>query len=409
MRGERKIQLLIIADDLTGSNDAGAQFAKRGIRSIVLVHPHIKELPANFPVVVVNTESRHVPASEAAARVARVAKLGVGAGVQHFFKKTDSTLRGNIGAELEALLATTGENFIPFVPAFPELGRTTRGGIHYVHGIPIAETAFALDPLSPVRTSIVAEVLRATSNLTVSTGVNADDASDFKTASAVLDCDSRSELRSIAERCLQAGRMRVLSGSAAFAEELPEILPLPREKPEPIQLGGPVLIVSGSLNPRSLEQVSLVRSDCDTIWLTPEMLTATEPSTYLTDVGERVLLCSIAERGDFPSFRDRAEALGVAQSELHGVVADANGRFVSAMLKQRRFRTLIVLGGDTLMGVARAKGWNSFEPSGEFEPGVTVAEPSESDLLVVSKAGGFGDREVLRRLLAKIKLSRFGF
>src|SRR5687768_4213761 len=142
--------LLIIADDLTGSNDAGAQFAKRGIPAIVVVRPEFDggdELPAGYPVVVVNTESRHVAAEEAARRVRHVAELGLRAGAKYFFKKTDSTLRGDIGAELKALLEVTGEKQIPFVPAFPETGRTTREGIHYVHGVPIAETEFANDPL----------------------------------------------------------------------------------------------------------------------------------------------------------------------------------------------------------------------------------------------------------------------
>src|SRR5688572_23056519 len=92
--------LLILADDLTGANDVGAQFAKCGIRSIVLVEPDLPELPTGYEVVVVNTESRHVAPHVAAERVRRIAELGLRAGARHFFKKTDSTLRGNIGPEL---------------------------------------------------------------------------------------------------------------------------------------------------------------------------------------------------------------------------------------------------------------------------------------------------------------------
>src|SRR5262245_10463373 len=142
--------LLVIADDLTGANDAGVQFALCGIRSIVFADSKIEKLPPEYPVVVVNTESRHLPPREAAERVRKVAEIGLAAGVQYFYKKTDSTLRGNIGAELEALRQTTGASFIPFIPALPDLGRTTREGTHYVHGIPIAETAFAKDPLNPI-------------------------------------------------------------------------------------------------------------------------------------------------------------------------------------------------------------------------------------------------------------------
>src|SRR5262245_5256816 len=141
--------LLVIADDLTGANDAGVQFASSGIRGIVLTNHNVQTLPTSYPVVVVNTERRHLPPALAAERVRRVALLGKEAGVQYFYKKTDSTLRGNIAVELEALLAVTEALSIPFVPALPDLGRTTRDGLHYVHGTPIAETAFSRDPLNP--------------------------------------------------------------------------------------------------------------------------------------------------------------------------------------------------------------------------------------------------------------------
>src|SRR5688500_13158164 len=43
--------LLIIADDLTGANDAGVQFAKRGIRSIVFPQPDLSKFPEGYAVV----------------------------------------------------------------------------------------------------------------------------------------------------------------------------------------------------------------------------------------------------------------------------------------------------------------------------------------------------------------------
>src|SRR5262249_51939907 len=121
--------ILVIADDLTGANDAGVQFAAAGIRSLVFANDHLAKLPENYPAVVINTESRHIPASQAAERVRKIGLMGMRAGVRCFYKKTDSTLRGNIGAELEALLSAAGVAGIPFVPALPDLGRTTRDGV----------------------------------------------------------------------------------------------------------------------------------------------------------------------------------------------------------------------------------------------------------------------------------------
>ena len=51
-----------------------------------------------------------------------------------FFSKQCSVFRGNIGAEFDAMLDATGEPFAPVVLGFPDNGRTTLDGIHYVMG-----------------------------------------------------------------------------------------------------------------------------------------------------------------------------------------------------------------------------------------------------------------------------------
>lgn len=62
--------------------------------------------------------------------------------MQYIYKKTDSALRGNIGAELGALVAASGQKILPFVPAFPQMNRITKGGIHYIDGVPVTESSF---------------------------------------------------------------------------------------------------------------------------------------------------------------------------------------------------------------------------------------------------------------------------
>jgi uncharacterized protein YgbK (DUF1537 family) len=201
--------ILVIADDLTGANDAGVQFAVAGIRSVVFANHHLERLPEACPAVVINTESRHIPAVPAAERVRKIGLMGMQAGVRCFYKKTDSTLRGNIGAELEALLSATGAAGIPFVPALPDLGRTTREGIHYVHGVPIGETAFARDPLNPIRHSRVADVLAPQMSGAI---CSVTSAAEETTGIAVVDCESNEDLGRIARALAEADRLQVRVG-----------------------------------------------------------------------------------------------------------------------------------------------------------------------------------------------------
>ena len=57
------------------------------------------------------------------------------------YKKTDSLLRGNIGAELRALCDAAGSGPLVFAPAYPTGGRTTIDGIHRLEGIPVADAS----------------------------------------------------------------------------------------------------------------------------------------------------------------------------------------------------------------------------------------------------------------------------
>ncbi|MDR1439675.1 MAG: four-carbon acid sugar kinase family protein [Clostridiales bacterium] len=100
------VELAVIADDLTGALDTGVQFAKQGVATLVAVEAGA-DLPAHgspCPVIVANAESRHLPAGAAGERVRRIARGAMAIGAKCLYKKTDSGLRGNIGAELEALI-----------------------------------------------------------------------------------------------------------------------------------------------------------------------------------------------------------------------------------------------------------------------------------------------------------------
>src|SRR5574341_13776 len=101
----------IIADDLTGACDAGALFAGRGPVG-VFVTP---DLP--------DARLRAAAGLEARLRGGRV------------FKKIDSTVRGNVAAELEALMSATDAMTALVSPAFPGQGRTVIQGFLSVHGV----------------------------------------------------------------------------------------------------------------------------------------------------------------------------------------------------------------------------------------------------------------------------------
>ena len=107
------LRLLMIADDFTGALDTGVQLAAHGIPTQVVVGQ--ADLSAcSSTVLVVDTETRHLPAAKAAKAVEELTRSAVENGVSCIYKKTDSALRGNIGAELPPYSKQAAHAICPF-------------------------------------------------------------------------------------------------------------------------------------------------------------------------------------------------------------------------------------------------------------------------------------------------------
>lgn len=96
------MNLAIIADDLTGANDSGVQLARHGLKTTVLFDMD-NESVRNYEAVVFDTDSRSINQLDAYEKVKQVAEFLTQAGFKSIFKKLDSTMRGNIGAEIDAI------------------------------------------------------------------------------------------------------------------------------------------------------------------------------------------------------------------------------------------------------------------------------------------------------------------
>ncbi|MFE7540732.1 four-carbon acid sugar kinase family protein, partial [Streptomyces platensis] len=161
-------QVLVIGDDLTGSNATGALYARQGLRAVTVGDlDRVPRYADRVDVLVVNTASRHWSPARAYAAVRAAAETAGPAPL--IVKRVDTTLRGNPGSELDAVVDAlaarepAAQIRTLAVPAFPDAGRTTVGGLHLVDGVPLTRTAVAHDPFDPVRHARVASVLGAQS------------------------------------------------------------------------------------------------------------------------------------------------------------------------------------------------------------------------------------------------------
>src|SRR3954470_21157425 len=135
-------RVLAVADALSGAAETAAGLGSRTTRSQVLLigpaGPYPEEISAADAqaVTVLDLDSRHCPAEEAADAVRGALRLAP-TGDTLVLKKIDSLLRGNVAAEVTAL-AADGAGVV-VAPALPVAGRVVRAGVVHIDGVPLHE------------------------------------------------------------------------------------------------------------------------------------------------------------------------------------------------------------------------------------------------------------------------------
>ncbi len=410
------IKLLIIADDFTGALDTGVQFAQKGVPTLVTTADWLRldDVNETIEVLVVDIESRHIPAEDAYRLVYGLVKAAVGKGVTHFYKKTDSTLRGNIGSELTGLMNACGADWLAFIPAFPKGLRTTKDGVQYVDGVELADTVFARDPFEPVKHSSVSRIIReqtdvATESVHVGAyepGARAKGQKCIRIFDAVTDGD----LWSLGQKLKADGRLRVLGGCAGFAEMLPELLKLRRTELAWTGNDDNALIVTGSVNQITIDQMNRAGGfGYTSVTLSPEQkLTCgyaetPECGAFVQKVVEelkrsgRVMLRSVSSLGQVADTDRFAGEHGIPQESMRDLIAENIGAITARILEKAVVSNLVVSGGDTLYSIMKRLQCEGLVPVREVASGVVAAKiiSKAHDFSIITKSGGLGEGAVI--------------
>ena len=413
------IRLLILADDFTGGLDTGVQFASRGVSTCVMTNPEadFAAEAGDSEVLVVVAETRHLPPAKAYDLVFSAVRKGLDAGIPHIYKKTDSALRGNIGAELTAVLDASGEKILPFIPALPAMNRITRGGIHYIDGLPVAESVFGKDPFEPVIESEVAKLINRqtrTSVMNIRTKNTVPEIPESFEGIAVLDAVTETDLIRAGQSAEKANGLRISAGCAGFGSVLPGMLKLSgQHKAEMPKLDEGLFVLCGSVNPitqRQLDQGE--KSGFTRIHITPEE--KLNPERYPDGDGKESLSRWKQQMTEHPwmildandadsSNRDTAETAGkegLTTEEVRQRISVSLGRILNAMAETPVSRTMLITGGDTLL-----QGMNSMQvfrmfPLTEVFPGIVLSRVTlhGRERYVMTKSGGFGKESLLKDL-----------
>lgn len=415
------IRLLMIADDFTGALDTGVQFAACGVTTRVITDRTVslENYKDACEVLVVDSETRHLPAEDAYNVVAKIVAQAMAMNISHIYKKTDSALRGNVGAELTALLEASGERQLPFLPAFPQIGRRTVDGIHYIGDKPVAESVFGADPFEPVLHSRVADVIGEQSGVAVSSVPALIDGETIAANPGILvfDASSVEALAKTGQRLLAEGKLRIMAGCAGFGSVLPGLLQLGTGKPTPVpKLDPNFLVICGSVNPITVAQSDRAEKEGFLrIRLVPEQ--KLDPEHWITKAGEqefqilRGILgqyrCRIIDTNDGSGNKataDYAVEHGMTTEDVRQAVSRSIGYLVSRLFPNPNLGTLLITGGDTLLQCMDYMDIHEIEPLCEMDSGVVLSRFTYQGYTryIISKSGGFGKEDLFIKLANRI-------
>jgi len=366
----------VISDDLTGCGDVGLYFADYGLRTVVYASDFAcpgkeAKLNGNWDVLVVNTESRIDESGKAYGKVRAVLRFFRKSGIKHIYKKIDSTLRGNIGPEVDALFDGLKIERLPFCAAFPRMGRTTKEGCHYVWGELVTRTEFAQDPRSRVNQAHIPTLLKGTSR--------------YYERVEVYDATSQNDLKNIAREIKD---YEAVCGAGGLAEELVKYwgkLRARRGVKSKSAISGPrpVLIISGSAKSIAYEQIEELKEEEEEVLAVP--IDFEQNRVKIPDWENAMHILVYPKKSSY---------------ELDGErVLKVLSRLTTELCQGGLFRNLILIGGDTAFSICQGLGIDTFQIISSVFPGTAYCRTLDRSYNFILKPGGLGDRKALIRCL----------
>ena len=427
-------QCVVIADDLTGGNATGVLLRKMGyqantVLNLAAVDPGIIE---ESNCVVYPTDSRGISPEEAYERVRKACGILAGDNVKIYTHRIDSTLRGNLGSETDAMLDFLGEEYIAVAaPCFPATARIVCGGYMLVEGIPLHQTNIAVDPKAPVLTSDVAALFRKQSKYGVAPIMMEElmqgrehlagrlkELASQGIRTVTFDCITQEDLDLIADAVIDSGLKFIAVDPGVFTATLVRKL-MPRET---IPGKYRILSVVGSVNSRTLDQMRHLWKVMDTgkvMVKTKKLLESDEAREEeitravdsVLEAAEHDQILTVTGDGIYPENRiDFGPYMEKLRCSLDDITAVINNSFAEIAYRIFRaeptFRALYTSGGDVTVAVCGCFGTAGLLLKDEVLPLAAYGQFLSGEfkgIHIVTKGGSQGDATAIARCLSFLK------
>ncbi|QGQ45028.1 four-carbon acid sugar kinase family protein [Metabacillus sediminilitoris] len=427
------MKLAVIADDLTGANDTGVQFAKQDLNTTVLFSDtKLQPTHLSEDVIVLNSDSRALISEKAYDVVFNLSTQLKNLDITKVFKKIDSTMRGNIGPEIDAVMDVFNYKTSFIVPAFPKSKRITMNGMHYVNGVLLEETEIANDPACPVKESYLPKLLKNQSKREVEL-ISIDDVRKGKdhlsekmialssgkdSKIIIVDATTDEELKTIVEAAESTHENFLWVGSAGIAYHLTNSSH--REEQLCKTLEGerlPVLVVAGSVNSITHRQIQHLKEkkNVEEIVISPEEFfyedrrkleinRIVKAGQALLEKGDLVVTTN-RERETINRVKDLQKKLGLTNFEVGNTIAQSMGVIAGQLIESKNICGAILTGGDIAGATCKVLNGDGIRVIGEVEAGIPYGKlfgGLYDGIPLVTKAGAFGTEQALSKALQTI-------
>lgn len=418
---------IVIADDLTGSNATCSLFKKIGLRAASILK---LQGVINYDVDVISysTASRGLDKEEAYKKVSEAIKILKNKDVLVYNKRIDSTLRGNIGTEINAMLDNLEDDRIAVViPSYPDSGRIVVNKTMLVNGVLLENSDAGKDPKTPIKTSCVESLIQK--------GIKYS--STYFTLS-----DIEQPIEEIVKKIQEAiKKSRVLIFDAVNNEDIikiskaiihsdidivtvdpgPFTLYYSKELQKKNHLEKKILMVIGSVTATTKKQIEYILQEEDIFLVKMKVEDFFEKETCLKEI-ERVIayikkgiasydlfLVTTSPIGDEKKtdLQKLAENLNTTVEEISKIIANTLTETVVKILKEtEKFEGVYSSGGDITIALLEKLKAIGVEIREEVIPLAAYGRIIGGDfpnLKLVSKGGMVGDEKTIKLCLHKIK------
>jgi len=423
-----------VADDLTGATTTGVLLARSKARTAVYFNEEAAQKAEGtdeLDAILISSNSRPLPANEAYDKVKSATTALKNMGVKYFSKRIDTTLRGGVGVEVDAMLDKVGEDAVAVVvPAMPQSRRILVGGYSVIDGVALINTPVAQDVRTPVKENYIPRLLsgqtrRKVGLVTLDKVLEGEEAVKKALAGIradgceVIVCDgiTLEDVETVAKACIALKWNVVAVDPGPFTSKLAFYRDLikaeePNLPPEADETGKTVLIAAGSATPVTKKQMEVLCKDTRHMRIPVEPIPLIEggdravkevekavaKAIELMDGGmqPRAILFETALHGELLNLDEEDNKRHYAGGMSANRINAGLGSIISQVLEKtgrERIAGLYTTGGDTMVNVCYQLGVECLEVIDYVIPQTDVGRlvGSYDGLPVVGKGGLTGN------------------